>query len=312
MVSFGSPQLFPLAPAGQGNPWQALAEHYIRHEFNVLGSGWARVHYGMVCAGFEGTNYSDPAVTDASVRQQLPVTYQVTSQSLSVLASHFVTGYAPIDWHMDFKSGYRYPVAHHSQLRYGMLKGVDAKVPADLSRCYHLVPLALAWRASGEPRFRQEVVAQLLDWLAFNPFEYGAAWRANMNVAIRAANWTVAFSLLQDSFQAPTEVESAFLDAFRKSMVEHRQFICRNLEFPEGAFHPNHYIANLAGLLVLCSFTQAWDPEAAAWHTVAVRELGRELDRQVLPDGVDFEGATSYHALVLEMVSCSLILAARA
>ena len=94
--------------------------------------------------------------------------------------------------------------------------------------------------------------------------------------------------------------------------MQHRQFICRNLEFPEGAFHPNHYVANLAGLLVLCSFIQGWDPEAAAWHTVAVRELGREIDRQVLPDGADYEGATSYHALVLEMVSYSLILAARA
>ena len=215
-VSFGSPRLFPPAQAGEANPWQTLAERYLRHEFDVLGSGWTRVHYGMVCAGFEGINYSDATVTDASVRRRLPPDHQPKSQALSDLAGRFVTGYAPIDWHLDFKSGYRYEVAHHSQLRYGVLKGVDAKVPADLSRFYHLVPLALAWRASGEPRFRQEVVAQLLDWLAFNPFEYGAAWRANMNVAIRAANWVVAFSLLQDSFQTPTVDEASFLDEFRR------------------------------------------------------------------------------------------------
>lgn len=306
-----SPRLFPPAETVAGNPWRDLAERYLRHEFDVLGSGWIRVAYGMVCAGFEGANYSDPHVTAASARQTLPPDFQPASQALSDLAGRFVPGYVPIDWHIDFKSGYRYEVAHHSLLRYGVMAGVDAKVPADLSRCYHIVPLVLAWRAGGDPRFRAEVLAQLCDWLAFNPYEFGAAWRANMNVAIRAANWVAAFSLLQDSFQTPTEDETAFLDAFRRSLIEHRRYICRYLEFPEGAFHPNHYVANLAGLLVLCSFTQGWDPEAPAWHAMALRELGHELDRQVLPDGMDYEGATSYQALVLEMVACSLILAAR-
>jgi uncharacterized heparinase superfamily protein len=307
-----SPRLFELPAPGQGNPWEALAERYTGHEFNVLGSGWTRVRYGMLCAGFEGINFSDETVTSDSVRRRLPLAYQATSRALSDLAGRFVAAYTPIDWHLDFKSGYRYEMAHHTQLRYGVLKGVDAKVPADLSRFYHLVPLALAWRASGDGRFRREVMAQMLDWLAFNPFEYGAAWRANMNVAIRAANWVAALSLLQDSFQAPTEDEAAFLASVRVSLVEHRQYICRNLEFPEGAFHPNHYVANLAGLIVLCGFIQGWDPEAAAWRAMALRELGREIDRQVLADGVDYEGATSYHALVLEMVSYALTLAARA
>ena len=313
-MTIGSPRLFPPAAssATEGNPWLDLAARYLRHEFDVLGSGWTRVHYGMTCAGFEGIDYSDATVTAEAVRQQLPRTYLATSQSHSDLAGCLVPGYVPIDWHIDFKSGYRYEVAHHSKLRYGVLPGVDAKVPADLSRCYHLVPLALAWRAGGGRRFRDEVIAQLLDWLAFNPYEHGAAWRANMNVAIRAANWVVAFALLQDSFQDPDEAERAFLGALQQSLVEHRRFICRNLEFPEGAFHPNHYIANLAGLLVLCSFTRRWDPEAAAWHAIALRELARELDRQVLPDGADYEGATSYHGLVLEMAGYALILAARA
>jgi uncharacterized heparinase superfamily protein len=306
-----SPRLFPSSGAASDNLWRDLAERYLRHEYDVLGSGWTRVHYGMVCPGFEGANYSNPTVTAAAVRQTLPLACQPASRALSDLAGRFVPGYAPIDWHIDFKSGYRYELAHHSRLRYGVLPGVDAKVPADLSRCYHLPALALAWRAGGEPRFRAEVVAQLCDWLAFNPFEHGAAWRANMNVAIRAANWVAAFSLLQDSFQAPTEDESAFLDAFRQSLIDHRRYICHNLEFPEGAFHPNHYVANLAGLLVLCSFSREWDSEAAAWQAMALRELGREIERQVLPDGVDYEGATSYHALVLEMAVDALILAAR-
>jgi len=289
----------------------AGADRYVRHEFNVLGSGWVRVHYGMQCNGFEGKNYSDVTVTAESVLQRLAPTPRQRSVELLRLARQFVPEYVPIDWHIDFKSGYRYPLVHHKQLKYGLVEGFDAKVSADLSRCYHFVVLALAWRTTGEERYRREILAQILDWMAFNPFEYGPAWRANMNVSIRVVNWIVAFSLIRDSFQASLEQDRAFLEAFQESMIRYRRHIAENLEFPEGHFHPNHYVANLAGLLVVCSLCRGWDPEASAWHNLALRELRIELDRQVLADGFDFEAATSYHALTLEMISYALILAAR-
>ena len=34
-----------------------LADRYMHHEFNVLGSGWKRCFYGMSGNGFEGKNY---------------------------------------------------------------------------------------------------------------------------------------------------------------------------------------------------------------------------------------------------------------
>ena len=292
--------------------WRRVADRYVRHEFDVLGSGWVRVHYGMQCNGFEGQDYSDLTVTAESVLQQLAPARRRTSAGLLQLARQFVPEYGPIDWHIDFKSGYRYPLVHHKQLRYGLVEGFDAKVSADLSRCYHFVVLALAWRTTGEERYRREILAQMLDWMAFNPFGYGPAWRANMNVSIRVVNWIVAFSMIRDSFQVLVERDRTFLEVFQESLVRHRRHIAENLEFPDGHFHPNHYIANLAGLLVVCSWCREWDPEASAWCKLVVRELRVELDRQVMADGFDFEAATSYHALVLEMISYALILAARA
>ena len=303
--------LFPDVRVNDEGAWRHVADRHLRHEFDVLGSGWVRVHYGMQCQGFEGENYSDLTVTAESVLQQLAPARRGRSAELLRLARQFAPEYVPIDWHIDFKSGYRYPLVHHKQLKYGLVRGLDAKVSADLSRCYHFVTLALAWWATGEERYRREMLAQILDWMAFNPFEYGPAWRANMNVSIRVVNWIVAFSIIRDSFQVELDLDRAFLEAFQASLIRHRRFIAENLEFPDEIFHPNHYVANLAGLLVVCSFCRGWDPDAAAWHNLALRELRVELDRQVLADGFDFEAATSYHALVLEMVSYGLILAAR-
>lgn len=307
-----SPVLFPTIRLYDQDAWSHAADRYVRHEFNVLGSDWVRVHYGMKCHGFEGNDYSELMTTAESVRQQLPPACRRRSGELLQLARQFVPDYIPIDWHIDFKSGYRYGLVHHKQLKYGFLDGVDAKVSADLSRCYHLVVLALAWQATGKERYRQEILAQIIDWLAFNPFEYGPAWRANMNVAIRAVNWIVAFSLIRDSFHIESKQDRAFLETFQKSIVDHRRYIAENLEFPEDHFHPNHYVANLAGLLVVCSFCSRWNSEASAWYNLALRELRTELDRQVLADGFDYEAATSYHALILEMISYALILAAHA
>lgn len=276
----------------------SVADRHLRHEFNVLGSGWVRVYHGMRCPGFEGHDYSAADVTLESV---LPA----GAAPLLELAQRYVPGYVSIDWHIDFKSGFRYPLKHHACLQYGILPGVDAKVPSDLSRGYHLVTMALAWRASGDRRYRDEVIAQILDWLALNPFEYGPAWRANMNVAIRAANWAVAYDLIGCE-------AGAFAEHLEASLRLHRRYIAEHLEFPEDIHHPNHYIANLAGMLVLCAFMRERDPEAQAWRCLALRELRRELDSQVLEDGFDFGASTYYHALVLEMVTYSLVLAGRA
>jgi len=175
---------------------RAAAEHYCAHEFNVLGSGWRRVYHGMECAGFEGKRFPRGADYPAA-RRELPATALPEHDRLMALARQFHPGYVPIDWQLDFKSGFRWNGgAHHTELKYGLIEGVDAKVSADLGRCYHLVILARAWRAFGEERYRAEAVVQTLDWLASNPCERGAGWRACMNVAIRAANLVALWDIL--------------------------------------------------------------------------------------------------------------------
>jgi hypothetical protein len=289
------------------------AGHIIRHEFNVLGSGWVHVYYGMKAAGFEGNNYSDTSVSCDKVRNSVPHWYKDRQKRQITLLKHYAPDFEPIDWQIDIKSGWRYDIAHISKIRFGMLEGVDAKVSADMSRGYQLVTLARAWRETGDIRYRNEVLAQILDWLTVHPPEYGAGWRANMNAAIRVVNWLAACSIISPAFDAYNKYDCEFLDILYESLLEHRRYIGQYLEYPElpNALHPNHYVANLCGLMVLSAFLKPFDPDARPWETLAMRELKVTTNLQINPDGLDFEGTTMYHSFVLEMISYALVITSR-
>jgi len=305
------PALYLYATSGSSTEWRELAEHYVAHEFNLLGSGWTRVCFGMQARGFESVNYSDTKVTSEAVLTGMTDEQQAERSRLLKLAKQLMEGYEPIDWFIDFKSGYRYPLKHFSEIQYGLVEGVDAKVPYDLSRCCHLTVLAKAWQETGEECYRREVMAQMMDWLSANPVEYGIGWHANMNVAIRLTNWIVAYSIIRESIDVSDPVEASFTKEFAASIGAHREFVSGNLEFAETSIHPNHYLADLGGLLVGSSFLSEQAAEHRNWSRIGLREIQLELDRQVGEDGFDYESATNYHAFALEMLVLPLIIAAK-
>ena len=60
-------------------------------------------------------------------------------------------GYQPIDWHSDFKSGYKWnPGTFYRDIRYGNVEGVDVKMPWELSRFQHLNTLGQAYLLTAE------------------------------------------------------------------------------------------------------------------------------------------------------------------
>ena len=80
-------------------------------------------------------------------------------------------GYQPIDWHVDFKSGWRWAsTSWHRDIAGGPL-GADLKVPWELARLQHLPQLAVAseyaQKTKGFPPaevLRAEYRNQLLDF----------------------------------------------------------------------------------------------------------------------------------------------------
>lgn len=288
---------------------EAIANHAVAHRFDLLGSGWVEVKHGRRCRGVEGYCYS----SGRQVRQDPAGQWlagRVTAHNLAPARqvwSLVSPSYSPIDWHLDFKSGYRWPeTTWFRDVHYGSLPGVDVKVPWELARMQHLPVLALAECLTPGSRggtWVREFRDQVLDFVATNPPRYGVNWASPMDVAIRAANMLVAYDLFR---AAKVEFDSAFETIVTRSMLEHGRHIAANLEW-NPHFRGNHYLANLAGLLFISAYLSP-NEETDGWMAFAARELGREVESQFSLDGTHFEASTCYHRLSAEMAIYSAAL----
>jgi hypothetical protein len=202
-----------------------------------------------------------------------------------------------IDWHIDFKTGYKWnPKTYFKRIQPAPYPGgYDIKVPWELNRCQQFVRLGQAYWITGNEKYAQEFMAQVEDWIASNPWPWGVNWNCTMDVAIRTVNWLWGYTFFQES---PVLSDGFRLTIF-KSLLNHGIHIFHNLE-NRVRTTGNHYISNLVGLLylgILCPFFG----DAQKWREFSMRELEKEMFKQVYPDGVDYEASTSYHRLVLEL-----------
>ncbi|HEX6373815.1 MAG TPA: heparinase II/III family protein [Longimicrobium sp.] len=286
----------------------ALAELYRAHRFDLLGSGWVRVEHGMRCAGVEGHRYDPGAPVDADadgawLAGRIDPGNLAESRRIWRMVDD---GYRPIDWQLDFKSGFRWAErTWYGAIRFGDRPGVDVKVPWELARMQHLPQLAWAYAlaAAGEPGFApaeayaREFRNQVLDFIAANPPRFGVNWAMPMDVGIRVAGWLAAYDLFR---QAGAELGEGFEAELARAVHAHGAHLARHLEWNGGA-RGNHYLADVAGLL----FAAAWlprTPETDAWLAFGVQELAGETEHQFTPDGACFEASTAYHRLSAEMV----------
>jgi hypothetical protein len=123
-----------------------------------------------------------------------------------------------------------------------------------------------------------------------------------MEVALRAVNLLAAFRLFRGS-PALNEERLALLLALFEA---HGRHVRRHLEYSYIATS-NHYLSDVAGLLWLGLLLPELR-EAGGWREFGLKEMLRELDRQVLPDGADWEASTNYHRFAAEVFLYSFLL----
>lgn len=286
-----------------------LSEMYLAHCFDLLGSGWVRVVHGMSCRGLEGHRFEMgmPVTPDREGKWLAGRVSQGNLKTAQQLWRLVDEGYAPIDWHLDFKSGYRWPeTVWYRDVPVPPAAGADVKVPWELARMQHLPILALAYGyASGGRKgvkersiYAKEFRNQVLDFIATNPPRFGVNWYYAMEVGIRAANWMVAYDLFQ-AYGA--EFDPDFETAIRRSIYEHGRHIVGNLEWHPG-LRTNHYLANVVGLLFIAAYLPR-TKETDTWLAFSVQELVKEVKHQFYPEGANFEASTCYHRLSAEMVT---------
>jgi len=268
------------------------AQKLLNHQFNLLGSGEVNLKYNLNAKGFEDNRY-EFKISEEKV-------FEIEKNVKDIASEYFdfkdTYDYKPIDWHIDFKSGYRWnSKTWYKKISYGGIKGVDIKVPWELSRFYHLIALGQAYTLSQDENYAKEFVYEITDWNLNNPPRFGVNWVCTMDVAIRACNMILGFNFFKDSALITLKFKYDFL----KIIFSHGLHIIKNLE-KNYFVNTNHYLSDIAGLLYIGLFF--YDLKIGKkWVNFALKELKKEMKNQVYDDGVDFEGSTCYHRLVLEL-----------
>ena len=286
---------------------------YLDHYFNILGSGWVPVSYFKTYIGFNGYQYNKRGqhieVDEKGewlkdiVHKSSFTQCQNTWRQISSLQQFYKTAlYAPIDWQLDFKSGYRWSAKQRQRTTtHNKNFGADIKVPRELARMQHLVQLAACYNISRSEKECNEILSefcsQIFDFISANPLGFGVNWQCSMDVGIRAVNWLVAYDLLKAK---DAEFPQIFESCFIHSLFEHGYHIINNLEW-HPLYRHNHYLADIVGLLFIASYlprTSLTD----AWLAFSVQEFIKEVQHQFYQEGTNFEGSTCYHCLSAEMV----------
>ncbi|HEX8337767.1 MAG TPA: alginate lyase family protein [Pyrinomonadaceae bacterium] len=209
---------------------------------------------------------------------------------------------ARVEWLREPVSGVRWPLGFHADVPLVRGDGSDVRVLWELNRLGHLLTLGRAYAAGGGEELAEEFFAQVEGWCEQNPVGQGPNWACAMEAALRAVNLLAAFRLFR---------RSAALDAGRLARLlalfdAHGRHVRRNLEYSYLATG-NHYLSDVAGLLWLGLLLPELEA-AAGWREFALKEMLRELDRQVMPDGADWEASTGYQRFVAEVFLYSFLL----
>jgi len=211
-------------------------------------------------------------------------------------------GEAEIQWNRDPLSGFSWPLDYHADINLIRNDGSDARVVWELNRCAHFITLGRAYAMTNDDKISEAVFRQLESWRKQNPVGRGVNWNCAMEVALRVMNLLGAFAL----FLYAPQMDELVLKEFLKTIDQHGAHIQRNLEFSHIATS-NHYLADVVGLLWIGLMLPELEA-AREWHEFGFRELLNEMDKQVLPDGADYEASTGYHRLKVELFLYSFVL----
>ncbi len=209
-------------------------------------------------------------------------------------------------WHSDFRLRYQHPDADYLFDKNLFYKDIivtsgltdrltkDIKVPWELSRFQHLLPMGIAYSKAQDPLYAQAFMQHVEDWLDENHFLLGPNWVCPMDVGIRALNWVVGFHYFKNSEDIPL----AFWERFVCSLYDHMVYLENNWEVY--AVTSNHYVSDLIGYFYLTWFFGDWKgiSKKRDW---CYKELLKEFEKQVFEEGTDYEGSTRYHVLVTEI-----------
>lgn len=273
-----------------------LYEKHMRHEFDLLGSGFVKVDYDLQAKGMCGRRYAN----------QYMAQYGKKIERRLKKGKKCSENYKPINWLVDFKSGFffhpkKYDTREHCRDVIAKKRGVDIKCPWELGRCYHLTRLAIC--AVAEKSCRENAIIEfkdeVADFIETNPMEKTVQWSAPMDASIRTVNMLLAYDMLKQ-LDDKGRLDCDFDRKFEKLIRNSLEYVMAHLEcYGKARAGGNHYLSNIAGVIFAAAYLPA-DDYTDACLAFGVQEMISQVERQFYPDGGHYEGSTSYHRLSAE------------
>jgi len=237
---------------------------------------------------------ADPAVGG----EILALAQRIRGGDLPVFDEWVPTG-GEIRWRRDWVNGKETGTSYFRRIPYLDIKQCgDHKFIWEINRHQHLVTLAQAWIADGDPAWLRAIEEQIESWLQQNPPQRGINWASALEVAFRALSWLWILHWAHDALSEP----------FRRKLLQnlylHGRHLAANLSV---YFSPNTHLLGEAAVLHAIGLALG----QKAWQETGARVLNEELDRQVLSDGAHFERSSYYHVYALDFFLLHALLSRR-
>lgn len=201
---------------------------------------------------------------------------------------------AAIDWQADpLGAGRCWPAGWLSEATAIGERRADVKFVWELNRQQYLPLLGRAYWLSDDERYAARAAQLLASWLEQNPPAAGVNWCSHLEVGMRAISWLWTLPLLL----AWPGLEQPLLRRWLVSLAAHYRHLVDNLSIYTDP--TNHLIGETTALWLLATVLPGL-PDATEQRRRCRALLLAELERQVLPDGVNVEQASSYHRFVLD------------
>lgn len=234
-------------------------------------------------------------------------------RNFKIKINHINKGYTPIDWYIDFKSGYIFnPIYWGTKNRYlksiGKKRGVDIKIPWTFGSMHHLVRISIL--AVFDTRYKEKAIIEfrdeIIDFMLANPYNKTVQWSSTLSVSIRVVNLLISYDIIRQ-LDTRNILSKKFKTEFYNFIVKHGEYIVKNLEYIKHHENYNHYLGNIVGLLFVSAYLES-SKLTDAWLVFSTQELIDQSNKQFNNDGSNFEGSTSYHRLSTEFVVYSMAL----
>ena len=243
---------------------------------------------------------ADPAAVAAVVQQA----DDLLEHGIVLLSRRFRPAHPEFDWLADPDYGRLWPLEIMDDADAVRQGRADVKFVWEVNRHQFLPTLARASVYVGDGRFARAAVTMVQRWISQNPKPLGVNWASNLEVAVRSLSWIWTLHFLVGT----PWLSDQELRPWLASLRQHRDHLVQHLSTYTDP--TNHLIGEAAALAAL----SIWLPEledSAAFRSLALATLQREIGRQVFPDGMSREQSTSYQRFVVDLVLQVIVLADR-